>query len=107
MKVTWVVVNCVSVHQADQLGTALLKKRLVSCFDVFPRAKTAYFWPPKSGKIETAKGAMLVLDSLPAKVSAIRKLVKKLHSDTLPFIGSFAMDVESAYYKWMASELKK
>lgn len=107
MKVTWVVVNCVSLRQADQLGTALLKQRLASCLDIFPRAKTAYFWPPKSGKIESAKGAMLVLDTLPTKVSAVRKLVKKMHSDTLPFIGSFAINVEPAYYKWVVSELRK
>lgn len=105
MKVTWVMVMCATNQEAESIGKALLQRRLVACFDIFPRWKAGYFWPPKSGKVETAKGAMLVLDTLPKKLVLVRKEVKKLHSDTLPFIGSFAMTVEPAYYKWVQAEL--
>lgn len=99
------MVMCATNQEAEVIGKALLQRRLVACFDIFPRWKAGYFWPPKSGKVETAKGAMLVLDTLPRKFAQVRKLVKKLHSDTLPFIGSFAMTVERAYYQWVAKEL--
>jgi uncharacterized protein involved in tolerance to divalent cations len=99
------MVMCPTKGEAETIGNALLRARLVACYDIFPRWKAGYFWPPKSGKIETAKGTMLVLDTLPAKVAAVRKLVKSVHSDMLPFIGSFAMTVEPAYYQWVRKEL--
>ena len=64
-KIIWVLVNCNSVKKADYIGKALLKKRLASCYDIFLRLKAAYFWPPKSGRIETSKGAVLAVETLP------------------------------------------
>lgn len=105
--IIWVLVNCNSVREADKIGKMLLKKRLVSCYDIIPRLKTAYFWPPKSKKIESGKGAVLIGETLPKNYSKIYKTVKKLHSDKLPFIGSSKIDnISGAYYKWVREEIK-
>ena len=99
------LVNCNSGKEADALGNALLTKRLCSCFDIFSRQKTAYFWPPRSKKIETGKGALLIIETLPYAHKKAEMLVKRLHSDTLPFIGYISIDVFPAYYAWVKNEL--
>lgn len=105
-QIIWVLVNCNTVKEADKIGRALLKMRLVSCFDIFKRLKTEYFWPPKKGTIQTGRGALLILETLPTKFEQIIPQVKKLHSDKLPFIGSFPVKVEDAYQQWMKGEIK-
>jgi len=106
-RILWVLINCNSSVEAGRIGRAMLKKRLAACYDIFPRQKTAYFWPPRSGKITTGKGALLVLETLPAKQTAIRQLVVKLHSDQLPFIGSLAIAVDRQYQRWVGQEITK
>ena len=106
-KLIWILVNCNTVKEADSIGKALLKKRLIACYDIFPRQKAAYFWPPKSKKIETARGALLIGETLPNKISSSRKIIKKLHSDKRPFIGSLKIEnISEAYFKWLRGELK-
>lgn len=104
----WVIINCNSTKEATSIGNEILKERLASCFDVFNRHSASFFWPPKSGKIETAKGAMLILETLENNYDSIILKVKKLHSDKLPFIGYLKMEgVTKEYLNWMEGELKK
>jgi len=106
-KITWVLVNCNSKNEAERIGKKILKERLISCFDIVPRFLAAYFWPPKSGKIETSKGATLILETLKRYIQKIEKEVKKIHSDRLPFIGSIEIQVSQEYFNWVRGELKK
>jgi periplasmic divalent cation tolerance protein len=107
MKIIWILVNCNNNKEADKIGKQALKQRIADCYDIFPRLKSVYFWPPKSGRLETAKGALLVLETLPRYFKKTEKLVKKLHSDRLPFIGSIEINnVHPDFVKWMKGELK-
>lgn len=86
---------------------AALRLRLTGCFDVFPRLKTAYYWPPRSGRIATGRGALLVLETLSRKLKSLTAIVKRLHSDELPFIGSVRIEeVNPAYRRWLQQELR-
>lgn len=107
-QVIWVLVNCNSIKEAQSIGRVALKKRLSSCFDIFSRYSTSYFWPPKTKKIETSKRAvLLVLESFEEKYKSIVKEVKKLHTDELPFIGFIEIKgVSKDYINWMREELK-
>jgi len=60
---------------------------LASCFDIFERKLSQYFWPPKSGKIETSGGCLLIIETIGDKYDYVAKEVKKIHTDKLPFIG--------------------
>ncbi len=105
-KVTWIIINCNNKKEADIIGKELLKQRLIGCFDIIPEREAAYFWPPKSGKIEKIKGSMLIGVTVPKKYNAIVKVVRKLHSDQIPFIGSLIFNtVNKDYYKWLKGEL--
>lgn len=106
--VLWVLVNCASAAEAQRIGDAALAARQAACFDVFPRALTRYFWPPKSGRVEEAGGALLVLETLPECRDALRAVVRERHSDQLPFIGTLRIeDVDDAYRDWVAGELAR
>lgn len=108
MKILWVLVNCNTVKEADAIGKKILQKRFASCFDIFPRFAARYFWPPKAGKIETAKGCLLVLETLPRYFKRIEKAVSRMHSDTLPFIGSIEIgNTHTKYVRWMRGELTR
>ena len=108
MKLLWVLVNCATVAEAKTIGQRALKERLAACFDIFPRRAAAYFWPPRTGKIETARGCLLVLETLPKHFRALATLVKKLHRDQLPFIGSLEIgNVSANYHRWLRGELRQ
>lgn len=107
MTVRQIIVSCNSASEAARLGTALLKKRMVACYDVMPRVGGGYYWPPKKGKIVKAKGALLVATTLPRHVAAAKKLIMTKHSDKVPFIGTQDIhDVSHDYYHWLTRELQ-
>ena len=106
-EIIWVVVSANSAREAEKIGRAVLKKRLCACYSLIPRVKSLYYWPPKSKKLETSKGPLLTLETLPKHYPAITKLVKSLHSDRLPFIGQWEMEhVEKNFYQWLKGELR-
>ena len=103
----WVLVNCNADEEGEKIGRAILGKRLGSCFDIFPRKLTEYFWPPKSDKIEKTGGCLLVIETLIDEYQDINSQVKKLHSDKLPFIGYIEIKgVSQEYLKWLKGEIK-
>jgi len=107
MRIIWVLVNCHSIKEAEKIGKTTLKARTAACFDVFPRASSFYFWPPKKGKLERAKGATLAIQTLPGYRSRVEKLAKTFHSDTLPFIGTLSIEgVHPRFVAWMRGELE-
>jgi uncharacterized protein involved in tolerance to divalent cations len=103
--IIWILINCNNLKEADKIGKSLLKKRLISCFDIFSRLKTSYFWPPKTGKIKSGKGAMLITETLSKNFSRVYKVTKLIHSDKLPFIGAIKVSVSDEYYDWVKSEI--
>lgn len=105
-KITWVLVNCNSTREAKKIGSKVLKRRLVACFEIIPRLYAAYFWPPKSGKVEKAKGVILILETIIENYSKIKRTIKTLNSDKLPFVGSIQVNVSTEYFKWAKNEIK-
>jgi len=58
--------------------------------------------------IKTAKGCLLVMETLPRHFEKLEKLVKQMHSDKLPFIGSIEIDnVHAKYRQWLKGELRR
>ncbi len=103
----WVLVNCNSIKEAHKIGDKVLGKRLGSCFDIFERNLTTYFWPPRSGKLEEAKGSLLIIETLEEKYLSIKKEIEKLHSDKLPFIGYITIQgTDQKYQDWIKEELR-
>lgn len=107
MNPIWALVNCNNSEEAKNIGKAMLEQRLGVCFDIIPRELTTYFWPPKSGKLEEAKGSLLIIETLEEKYLSIKKKIEELHSDKLPFIGYITIrGTDQKYQDWIKEELK-
>lgn len=105
--VLWVLVTCASVEEATTIGEAVLAARRAVCFDIFPRLLTRYFWPPRKGKVQEGRGALLVLETLDGFFEVVAEQVRALHSDELPFVGALKVECVSApYLEWAAGELR-
>ena len=105
-KITWVLVSTTSRKEAEKIGRALLSERLVACYGLYPKTKSVYFWPPRSGKLETSRGPLLVLETLPRHYARIARQVRQLHSDRVPFIGRLEIGgVGEDFYGWMEDEV--
>ena len=103
----WVLVNCNNSKEAKNIGETILGKRLGVCFEIIPRELTTYFWPPKSGKLEEARGSLLIIETFEEKYLSIKKKIEKLHSDKLSFIGYIAIQgTDQKYQDWIKEELK-
>lgn len=105
-KISWVWVNCDNYQAARRLGEACLSDRLIACYDVLSRSATGYFWPPQSGRIERGRGVAVVLVTLPRMAASVRRKVRQLHRDALPFIGQLTIQVEPEYYAWVSREIR-
>ena len=106
-QVIWVLVNCNSVKEAEKIGRKILKMRYCSCFDIIPRHLSVFYWPPKKGKVETSKGAILTIETFSRKYDLIKNQVKKLHSDRLPFIGFMEIKgIDKEYISWIKGEIR-
>lgn len=103
-----VYITCEDKEEAEKIGTALLKKRLVACVNIIDQAHSMYFWPPGKNRIEEATEAILLCKTLESKWIALEKEVLKLHSYSNPMIYAIpVVHVTKKYYDWLTSELNK
>ncbi len=102
-----VYITCESREQAEDIGRALLKKRLVGCTNVIPNMKSAYLWPPGKNYIEEADEVILLCKTAEKHYNAIEKEVLKLHTYSNPAI--FALPIvhmSKKYADWLESEIR-
>ena len=105
-KLVWILVNSNTKAEAEKIGKEVLKKRLCACYALIPRIKSVYFWPPQSDKFESSRGPLLVLETLPENAGKISSLVKKLHSDRVPFIGQIEIgNLNKDFFNWLKTEI--
>lgn len=104
--VFWVVVSCTSTEEAVVIGNEALAARHAACFDVLPKERTRYFWPPQQGSIEEGRGALLLLETLESHVDQLKAVIRARHSDKLPFIGALRLEhVDPGIQEWLTREL--
>lgn len=102
----FIYITCKDVSQAQSIGKHLLEKRLVACINVYPTMHSLYFWPPKSGELESGEEATLIVKTLDSKYDALEAEVKKIHSYQNPCILSLPIThVSKEYYDWLVNEI--
>ncbi len=105
--IIWVLVNSNSKQEAEKIGRAILGQRLCACYGLYKKFGSVYFWPPKSKRLETSGGPLLVLETFSKNYAKIVRAVRRLHSDRVPFIRKLKIDeVNSDFFQWMKGEVK-
>ena len=106
-QIIWLLTNCNNKAEAHSIGQKLLSQRLIACYDVIPEREATYFWPPKTDKIETVTGSLLIGVTIANKFEENSIEIKKHHSDEVPFIVSISIEnVNTDYKKWLLGELQ-
>ncbi len=106
-KVIQVTTSCNNTKEAERIAKQLLKNRIAACTDILPRFKTLYYWPPKKGKVKTAKGCFLIFYTFSKHLRMAEHIVQKYHSDKVPFISAHEfIHINKEYYNWLTLEIK-
>lgn len=88
---------------AVKIGKALLKSRLIACFNLFP-VESAYWW---KGKILDDKESLVILKTKESKFDKIESYIKKHSGYEVPEIVAIrAGKVNKAYLKWINAVIK-
>jgi periplasmic divalent cation tolerance protein len=78
-----VFITASSAAEARKISDALLKEKLAACVNVTAAVTSRYWW---KGKIDTAKERLLIAKTTQAKVPALIRRVKEIHSYDVPEI---------------------
>jgi len=91
-----------SVVEAEEVGRALVERRLCACVNILPGMVSYYWW---NGALERGEEAVMIIKtraSLSAEVSAA---VKETHSYSTPAILVMPIEsVEQSYLAWLLAE---
>jgi periplasmic divalent cation tolerance protein len=94
-----ILVTCANKREAKRIAISLVKGRLASCVNIIDKIESFFWWEKK---IDYAKEILLIIKSKKKRFSEIIKLVKKLHSYSVPEI--IALNITSGeknYLKWI------
>ena len=89
-----------SEEEAEQLGAALVERRLAACVQVIGPISSHYRW---QGKIETAREWMCVAKTSAARYAELETAIRDLHSYEEPEIVAAPIVAGSAgYLDWLS-----
>ena len=100
-----VLVTCGSLKEARKIARGVVEKRLAACVNIGTAAvESVYWW---KGKVETAKEFLLVMKTTVARVGALEKEVKKLHSYDVPeFVVLEIAAGSREYLRWVEQSVR-
>jgi len=91
-----------SIVEAEQVGRALVERRLCACVNILPGMVSLYWW---QGAIERGNEVVMIIKTRATLTEPVRVAVRKMHSYTTPAI--LVMPVESVdpdYHAWIVAE---
>lgn len=96
-----ITTTCKNKAEAKKISNQLLKKRLVSCANLFP-IDSIYRW---KNKIINDKEYMLILKSFKKHKNIIINQIEKIHSYQVPCIEVIETKSNSKTTKWAKGEI--
>jgi periplasmic divalent cation tolerance protein len=89
-----------SAEEAEQIGAALVERRLAACVQVVGPIASRYRW---QGKVERAQEWMCVAKTTAARYAELEAAIRELHSYEEPEIVATPIVAGSAgYLEWLA-----
>ena len=94
-----VFITAANKLQSRRIAEALVKNKLAACVSLAGKVSSVFWW---QGKIDHAAEILLIAKSTKAKMPGIIKLVKSLHSYSVPEIISLpVIGGNTGYLKWI------
>lgn len=69
--------------EAQQIASLLLEHRQAACVNIIPGVDSSFWW---QGQLDSARESLLVVKTKGSRLPEIIKLVKGIHSNTVPEI---------------------
>jgi periplasmic divalent cation tolerance protein len=100
-----VLVTCGSLKEARKIARGVVEKRLAACVNIGTAAvESVYWW---KGKVETGREFLLVMKTTAARLKALEKEVKKLHSYDVPeFVVLEIAAGSREYLRWVEQSVR-
>lgn len=88
------------VVAAKELCDALLRERLIACYNLSPM-ESAYWW---RGELARENEVVSLLKTRPELADRVEEVVLKLHPYDLPCIMRWEVAANEAYERWIVEE---
>jgi periplasmic divalent cation tolerance protein len=100
-----VLVTCGSVKEARKIARGVVEKKLAACVNIGTAAvESVYRW---KGKVETAREFLLVIKTTSARLEALEKEIKRLHSYDVPeFVVVEIAAGSKEYLRWVEESVR-
>ena len=101
-RVVFVYTTWPSTVEAEQVGRALVDRRLAACVNILPNMVSLYWW---EGKIDRGEEAVMIVKTRASLAPAVEAAVKQMHSYMTPAILVISLEsVEKTYLGWIMAE---
>ena len=91
-----------STVEAEQVGRALVERRLCACVNILPGMVSLYWW---QGKVERGEEVVMIIKTRASLAVAVEAAVKQMHSYTTPAILVMPLEsIEQSYFSWIMAE---
>ena len=90
--------------EAQKIAQELVERKLAACVNVVPKIQSVYRW---QGKVESAEEYLLLIKTTRARVDAVQRAIRELHSYELPEFVVISIDGGSPeYLSWIADSVR-
>jgi len=97
-----VILVTIPGKKAKTFAKILLKKKVCACVNILKGVESFFWW---QGKIDSEKGALLLIKTKKSAYTKLKKIIKLNHPYDLPEIIGFEIDkIDSEYQKWLKKE---
>jgi periplasmic divalent cation tolerance protein len=98
-----VLVTAPTLKVARALARGALEERFVACANLIPRIESHYWW---QGKITSGREVLLLLKTMPGKLSALENFISTHHPyDTPEFVVLPFTRGSERYLTWLKASL--
>ncbi len=99
-----VLVTCGSLPEARRIARRVVAARLAACVNIAGApVESVYRW---KGKVEKAREFLLVMKTTAARLAALEREVRRLHSYDVPEFIALAVTAGSrGYLRWLAESV--
>ena len=99
-----ILITVVNEKEGNIIAKALILNKLAACVNIVPQIKSIYWW---KGKIETSTEKLLIVKTKKTLIPKLIKVVKKLHSYTVPEIIALPIIAGNKdYLEWIYDSTK-
>lgn len=103
LKMLFGYVTCKNEADAEQLGEALVRKKLAACAVVLHHAKSFFRW---KSSVQQNSEALLLLKAPLRNKKKLESEIKKMHSYEIPCILFWEAECSGDYGKWIENAVK-